>query len=57
LSGDFQSIGPLLFLATEIPSKRAWEFDELATKENAHSVIDKFLIDTFSLYILHLQYE
>ena len=37
--------------------KAFWELTELATKENAHSLINNFVRDTFSLPNLHRKHE
>lgn len=54
---DCQSIQSSQPLATKILSKAAWKFAELATKENARSLIKKFVRDTLSLTTLHLKHE
>jgi hypothetical protein len=47
-----RSFWPLRFY-----SKAFWELKALATKENAHSLINNFVKDTFSLPNLHHKHE
>jgi hypothetical protein len=54
---DWQSIESSQLLATKILGRASWEFAELATKENARFLINKFVRDTFSVPTLHLKHE